>query len=174
MPEVKHTMFAQQALSLAELFQAVLGGKPVGTGVKYRAELAAPDGPSTGGGKQSLQAIKLTPIDTGTTLVVGHANQVEGTAEVRTYEYLVRMQQQRFKGSGEFPLDRAAYDAFLAQLQTFLTNNRMRVAVLAAPPGPAPTAAPAEAPRSGQAALYIGLAVVAAALAGLAAYLLRR
>jgi hypothetical protein len=134
----KRTMFAQRALSLAELFQATFANKPIGKAVKYRAELVAPDGPSTGSGAQALQAIKLTPINTGTTLVVGHANQVERSAELRTYEYLVRWQQQRFKGAGELVLEREAFEELFQGLKAFFGSQQMRVNVVAAPAGAAP------------------------------------
>ncbi len=174
MTEAKHTMFAQKAIGLAEMFQSLFGVKPVGATVKYRAELASPDGPSTGGGKQALQAVKLTPIEAGTTLVVGHANQVDGTAELRTYEYLTRMQQQRFKGA-ELPLDRPSYDEFLTQLKNFFANNRMRVNVVASPPAPAVEVPAALAPKASAntTLLYVAIGVGVAVLAALMVLILR-
>jgi hypothetical protein len=163
----KRTMFAQRALSLAELFQATFANFPVGKEVRYRAELVSPDGPSTGGGKQSLQAIKLTPIETGSTLVVGHANQVERTAELRTYEYLSRWQQQRFKGAGELALDRESYDQLFQKLKTFFANQQMRVNVVAAPatPSQAEVALP-PGMRSNMPAIVIGIIAGLGALMG--------
>jgi hypothetical protein len=166
-------MFAQRAVSLAEMFQTAIGSSPIGKENKYRAELAAPDGPSTGGGKQSLQAVKLTPIETGTTLVVGHANQVEGTAELRTYEYMVRWQQQRFKGAGELALDRASYDELLARLKNFFTANGMRVTILASPSPTQDVAAPPSIPslRSNVPVIVAGVVVGLLILASIIVFL---
>src|SRR5438105_4208852 len=74
------TQFAMRALGLAERFAQVCGAHGLdGDGVTYRLELAAPEGPSTGGGKQAVQHVKLVP-NRGTTIVIGQANQVEGRA----------------------------------------------------------------------------------------------
>jgi hypothetical protein len=163
----KRTMFAQRALSLAELFQGTFANTPIGKTIKYRAELASPDGPSTGGGTQALQAIKLTPIDTGTTLVIGHANQVERTAELRTYEYLVRWQQQRFKGAGELVLERDAYEDLFQRLKAFFGMQQMRINVVAAPAGPAPEVALPAGAKMNVWIVVAGIAVGLAALVGL-------
>lgn len=169
--DAKRTMFAQRALGLAEMFQSTFGGTPIGKEVKYRAEMSAPDGPSTGGGKQSLQALKLVPVETGSTLVIGHANQVEGSAELRTYEYMVRWQQQRFKGQGELLLDRALYDELLQKLKTFLSANGMRVTVQASPK-PSGEVRPASAgAASNLPMILIGVAVGAVILLGLILFL---
>jgi hypothetical protein len=163
----KRTMFAQRALTLAELFQGTFANVPIGKEVKYRAELVAPDGPSTGGGTQSLQAIKLTPIQTGTTIVIGHANQVERTAELRTYEYLVRWQQQRFKGVGELVLEREAYEDLFQRLKTFFGTQQMRINVVAAPAGASPEAAFPAGSRMNVWMVVAGVAVGLAVLVGL-------
>ena len=69
-PQVKYTQVAAKQLSLAELFeerfQAGLQGP-----LHFRVELSAPDGPSTGGGKQALQHIKLVAPDGSGTIVIG-------------------------------------------------------------------------------------------------------
>ena len=85
MAEVKHTQFAMKALGLADMFRVAIGEQPVGGSVKYRVELAAPEGTSTGGGTQAVQPLKLIPVQGGATLVAGSANQVEGKAELRSY-----------------------------------------------------------------------------------------
>jgi hypothetical protein len=164
----KRTMFAQRALSLAELFQATFANRPVGKAVKYRAELVAPDGPSTGGGTQALQAIKLTPINTGTTLVIGHANQVDRTAELRTYEYLLRQQQQRFKGAGELALEREAYEELFSGLKAFFGTQQMRINVVAAPAG---AAADVSLPPGARTNIWMVVAGIAGGLAILVALL---
>jgi hypothetical protein len=165
-------MFAQQAMSLAEIFQ-ISFGLPVGKAVKFKPELAAPDGPSTGGGKQAVQAIKLTPVESGSaTLVIGHANQIERTVELRTYEYLVRVQAQRFKGV-ELALEREPYDEFLKKLHTFFDNQSMRVSMVAAPPATGAEAA-ATPGKSAKAAVIAAIAVGGAVVLGAVAFWMRR
>ena len=73
MDYTKYTQVAAQALSLAELFEARFAQGVAGP-VPFRIELAAPDGPSTAGGKQALQHIKLVPLGGGPTIVIGSAS----------------------------------------------------------------------------------------------------
>ncbi len=83
MPEYKYTQVAQKAVSLAELFAARFERKLEGP-VCFRVELSAPEGPSTAGGKQALQHIKLLPEGGGLAVVIGSANTTRMTAEIRT------------------------------------------------------------------------------------------
>jgi hypothetical protein len=159
------TLFAQQALTLADSFQMCFT-EPLGP---YRAELAAPDGPSTGAGKQALQPIKLVPIEGGATLVVGHANPVQKMVDLRPYETLVRQHMVRFKKMN-LELDRAHYDQFTQKLTTFFGNLGMQVTVSA----PEPEIA-SDAPAGNRNwVLYGGIgALLLAALGGFALFGMR-
>src|SRR4051812_4799447 len=107
MTEQKHTEFAMKALDLADLFKMMVGGLPLDG--KYMVELSAPDGPSTAGGKQALQHIKLVPQGGGSTIVAGSASRAENFAEIRTYEHLQALHSQRFKGQS-LPLGQDGYE----------------------------------------------------------------
>jgi hypothetical protein len=78
----------------------------------YAPELMAPQGPSTEGGVQAMQHLRLVPGQADLpTLVVGYANHTEGKAELRSYEYVDAVYRQRFHRA--VSLDRAQYLAFL-------------------------------------------------------------
>src|SRR5688500_15121988 len=111
-------MFAMKALDLAEMFRLMVASKPVAGPTPFRVELGTPDGPSTGGGKQALQAIKLVPEGAGPTVVAGHANKAGGKAELRTYNCLAQQHAQRFKGA-EFPIPRESYEELFKRLEKF-------------------------------------------------------
>src|SRR5579862_7829319 len=65
------TQFSFQATSLSESFGGVLGRLRVGPH-GYVPDMTAPDGPSTGGGVQDLQHVRLVPPQPSMpTLVVG-------------------------------------------------------------------------------------------------------
>ena len=95
----------------------------------YRVELQAPEGPSTAGGKQTLQHVKLVPVGGGPTIVAGAANPVEKTAELRSYDYLADAYAQRFRGA-EIPVDRDLYADLLHRMETFFKINDLRIARL--------------------------------------------
>jgi hypothetical protein len=158
------TEFAMKALDLADLFKVWIGQTPVPGPVTYRVELSAPDGMSTGGGTQSVQHIKLIPVDGGPTVVAGSANQVEGAAELRTFEHLAELHAQRFKGA-EIPLDRGAYNDLVKRMQTFFSDKGLRLVMVDA--APRATARPeATAPRPNITIVIVGLVAIAAAVAG--------
>lgn len=126
-------MFAMKAMSLADFFNMSAGAQPVGESVKYRAELTAPDGPSTGGGKQAVQHISLIPETGGATIVAGNCNQVDGTAQLRSHAYLEWMHAQRFQGAA-LPLEKAAYDAFFEKCEKFFATHKLKLTVAQPPP----------------------------------------
>jgi hypothetical protein len=67
-------------------------------GGDYVVELLAPEGLSTGGGKQALQHVRLRPRREGyADIVAGSVNLVEKHAELRTFEHALLVQQLRFK-----------------------------------------------------------------------------
>ncbi|RYE91697.1 MAG: hypothetical protein EOO75_08300 [Myxococcales bacterium] len=132
----KLTMVAAQAVSFAELFKVVFADGLAGP-VSYRVELSEPDGPSTAGGKLALQHVKLIPADGGPTLIIGSANTVDKTSELRSFSYLSSQHAQRFKGAS-LPIDVARYSDLLTSLRTFFHDRGMTVTVLEALPVTAP------------------------------------
>ncbi len=136
------TRYASEAMSLAERFNLVVGMAPIKGPVRYRVELSAPDGPSTGGGEQSVQHIKLIPTDGGATLVAGWCNTVLRATEVRSLAYLDREHQRRFHGSTLAPpplpslrLDAAHYDELIDRLREFCVEQDFKLTVAEAPEG---------------------------------------
>src|SRR5262245_23199618 len=82
------TKHAIQASELAEAVNAGLQSLKVMPG-SYTPSLTAPAGPSTGGGVQSMQHLRLLPGDASLPqLLVGTANHAQGTAELRSYAYV--------------------------------------------------------------------------------------
>jgi hypothetical protein len=156
------TQFSVRATDLAETYRNSLGRMRVGPH-GYAPDMTAPDGPSTGGGVQAMQHLKLVPPQPNMpTLVVGHVNQRDGTAELRTLHYVDTMCRERFKQGA--PLDPAQYSAFIAAAQGFLASCGIRVS-LASPPaelsaradGTSPSTAP---PTSGARTTLVVVAVV--------------
>jgi len=143
-PEYKYTQVAQRAVSLAELFAARFERGLEGP-VRFRVELSAPDGPSTAGGKQALQHIKLIPDGGGLAVVIGSANTTRMTAEIRTFEHVAELYAQRFHGA-KIPVDVTRYYELGQGLATFF--RAMRMSVTFAELGGAALAAPAP-PRAG-------------------------
>jgi hypothetical protein len=139
--DVKYTQVAAKAVSLAELFDARFEQGLQGP-VPFRVELSAPEGPSTAGGKQSLQHIKLVPAVSGPAIVIGTASTTRQAAEIRTYDHLAALYAQRFKGA-RIPVDVTKYQELSQNLATFFRAMKMGVtfadasgAGLAAPPAP--------------------------------------
>jgi hypothetical protein len=125
------TQFSARATTLAESFQSTLKRVPVGVH-GYAADMTSPDGPSTGGGVQAMQHVRLVPPNASLpTLLVGHANQRDGTAELRTYEHVDALCRERFRQGAPFgPSD---YATFLQSAQGFLAAWGLRVSLEALP-----------------------------------------
>jgi hypothetical protein len=186
MAEQKPTEFAMKAMGLADLFQVTFGGEQLVVGARsrvgggsqdkqdtYRLEISAPEGPSTGGGKQAVQHIKLVPVE-GPTIVIGAVNQVETTAELRTFEYLAYVHAQRFKGV-PLALQEGPYNELLKRMQSFCANYGLRLLMTDVPRLADGRPAP-EAGAPGQRAPWMALAVFAAicVLGGIVYFLLHK
>jgi hypothetical protein len=125
------TQFSVQATDLAETFRTTVGKLKVGPH-GFVPDMTAPDGPSTGGGVQAMQHLRLMPPQARMpTLLVGHLNQRDGTAELRTLEYVDAISRERFKQGA--PLDPTQYAQFLQSTQTFLAACGLKV-TYAGPP----------------------------------------
>ena len=129
----------------------------------YSPELTAPEGPSTAGGVQAMQHLRLVPGEAGLpTLVMGHANHTEGKAELRNYECLDAIHRERFRRP--LSLERPAYDSFLAFAQQIFGALHLQTTVVGPPANPASVAPPAATGGLGQSRTTIA-AIAAAALA---------
>jgi hypothetical protein len=120
-----YTRIAARAVSLAELvearFQHGLDGP-----AHFRVELSAPEGPSTAGGLQALQHLKLVPDVGGTTIVFGAASTTRYAAEIRTFAHIEALYRQRFKGA-TIPIDETRYRALAEELAAFFGAMKMTV-----------------------------------------------
>lgn len=135
--QVVHTSFAFQANALATQFNELFGQVEVPTG--HLMSLTAPDGPSTGGGVQSLQHLKLSPKGPGPVLVMGSLDTNKMTASVRTHGHLAH--QARARGV-MLAVQLKAYEAVADRVRTFLESMGFQVTVEEAPVEAAPAVAP--------------------------------
>ena len=106
-----------------------------------------------------MQHLRLVPPQANMpTLVVGHLNQRDGTAELRTLDYVDAISRERFKQGA--PLDPGQYAQFLQSTQAFLGACGMRVSY-AGPPADllarllAPT--PSMQPPKGRGGVVVGI-----------------
>jgi hypothetical protein len=173
MSDGNRTMFAMQALTLADSFNMVMANERVKGPITYRVELSAPDGMSTAGGKQATQHIKLVPEGGGATVVAGSANQVESWAELRSFEHLQLLHAQRFKGA-ELPLNRVQYNELMQKVRGFFSERSLKVRNAAVPKAGATDEAPARGGTSGVLIIAVILVAALAAAAGVAWYLTHR
>src|SRR5579883_1165474 len=134
------TFHALKASDLAAAMNEAMKKVRVGPG-DYSPELTSPDGPSTGGGIQAMQHLRLISAQPGQpAIVVGHANHAAGTAELRTYEHVDAINRQRFQR--DLGLDRRQYEDFLAFARQLFESLHLRTTVAGPPSELLPAAAP--------------------------------
>lgn len=121
-------MVASQAVSFADIFDTAFRGG-LGGPIPHRVELTRPSGPSTAGGKQVLQHIRLVPTAGGPSTVMGSVNGVEARVELRSYNYLAENHRRRFKGA-HIPIDPHAYNAIVKAMETFFMVQRFNTHVV--------------------------------------------
>jgi hypothetical protein len=125
------TQFSIQASTLADSYRSTVGRLRVGPH-GYCPDMTAPDGPSTGGGVQAMQHLRLLPPQPNMpTILVGHANQRDRGAELRTWEHVDAICRERFKQGA--PFDPAAYQEFLQAAQGFLAACGLKVSLAPTP-----------------------------------------
>lgn len=168
------TFHAIQASDLASAFNEALKKVRLEPG-DYGVELTAPEGPSTAGGVQAMQHVRLVPTRPGfSTLVIGHANHADGRAELRTYDYVDATHWQRFRRP--LALDRSQYDQALGLAKQMLEVMRLAV-TLAGPPAdlnaPVPASPPSER-RGLSRGVTAGVVASCVLLAGIGIWLLLR
>lgn len=147
----KRTQVAGRATNFAVLFNATFRGGMPGA-PDLAVDLTTPPGPSTAGGKQVRQHIRLVPRDGGTAIVVGFVNGIDALAELRTYGHLAEVHSRRFKGAS-LPFDELSYKDLVKRLQGFFGSQGFTVVMVdvssSLPPpsgartGPAPAASSA-------------------------------
>ena len=135
--------------------------------VPYRIELTSPVGPSTEGGKQAIQHIRLVPQDGSSSIVIGSWNQVGKSVDIRTIHHLRDLHTQRFKGA-PFPVDPTAYQDLVLRLRVFFMSRDHTVVMLdVATPSMAPPLAATSGSVSGTVvAVVVVVAMIIAAVGG--------
>ena len=167
------TTIAIQVRELAQQFNDAVGRLRIAPG-EYTPELTEPDGPSTSKGAHALQHVRLVPKAAGLpVLVVGHANRVDGTAELRTYEHLDVIHKERFGKPLE--LNQMQYESFVESARSFLEVLKVRTTIKGPPSIPVPSLVPPEKARArGMLLGFIVGAIVASVAATTIAWLLVR
>jgi len=151
----RYTHVAAQAVGLAELFEERFSAGLDGP-VAFRIQLASPEGPSTGGGKQVVQPIKLVPVDGGPTIVIGAANTIKQTAELRSFALVSEQYGLRFKGA-QLPIHVEVYRQLLVDFTSFFQALNLSVTTVDKSRSLRPP--PAPPPSSGGPGMILALAV---------------
>lgn len=119
-PEALRTRLAQKFVSLADSVTEAFRDFAIGAGA-YAVELTAPQGMSTGGGKQALQHLRLRPRREGySVLVAGTVNQLERRAELRDYDHVTIMNDVRFRTTLDISLQE--WEQFLRKAEVVLNG----------------------------------------------------
>lgn len=122
--EALRTQVASQAASLAETVIEGFEGFSMGAGA-YGVDLSVPEGPSTGGGVQARQHLRLVPRRGGFPIIVaGTVDPVTSTAEIRTFEHVAILHELRF----DVPVEITAneYGDFLRKAAVVMNLARVR------------------------------------------------
>ena len=131
MAKPRRTIFAEKAVGLADMFRISFDKARIEGPVAYRPVMSAPEGESTGGGRQAVQHVALVPDDGGPTLVFGEVDQKSSSARLRTASSFFEMLNQRFKSS--IPeVDRLQYDQMVTRVEALLSNQGLTVEWLSA------------------------------------------
>ncbi|MBX3192884.1 MAG: hypothetical protein KF819_38220 [Labilithrix sp.] len=130
--EALRTRVANQAASLAETVNDGFDEFHMGAG-DYVVELAVPEGPSTAGGAQARQHLRLVPRRKGYSVVVaGVVDPVTSTAELRTFEHVAILHELRFNRPLE--ISDEEYNQFLSKADVVLNLARVKGKHVPAPP----------------------------------------
>ena len=122
--EALRTQVASQAASLAETVTEGFDGFAMGAG-SYGVDLSIPDGPSTGGGVQARQHLRLVPRRKGYPIIVaGTVDPVTSTADIRTFEHVAILHELRFDAPVEITPDE--YGEFLRKAAVVMNLARVR------------------------------------------------
>jgi hypothetical protein len=125
------TAGAQRALGLAELVNKVFAKEQIPSSREghagYRVAMVGPEARSTSERKGALDRLTLVPLDPArvgsgagadATLLIGTADPNLSQLELRTFERLQQLHEERFDGA-MLPLDEASYDALQKKITEF-------------------------------------------------------
>jgi hypothetical protein len=124
--EKLRTRLARKFTTLADEVTESFADFYIGAGA-WGVELTAPEGMSTGGGKQALQHLRLRPKRRGHPVLVGGVvDAVAKTAELRDYEYMTMLHRARFKSALEITYDE--WEQFLRKTEVVLGTEKIHSA----------------------------------------------
>ena len=132
-PDVEklRTRLARKFTTLADRVTDGFDEFQIGAGW-WVVELTAPEGMSTGGGKQMLQHLRLRPMRQGHSVIVGGVvNAVDKTAELREHAHVEMIHRARFGQALE--ITAAEWEQFLRKAETVLRQEQIRTSRVAAP-----------------------------------------
>lgn len=116
--EQLRTRLARKFTTLADEVTECFQDFEIGAGA-WGAELTAPEGMSTNGGKHATQPLRLRPRRQGhPVLVGGHVDPVAKTAELRDYDYMLATHKARFGKELEITYDE--WEQFLRKCEVVL------------------------------------------------------
>jgi hypothetical protein len=173
--DAKRTQVAQGAYDFARYFTSSFESVRFGRSVPRRAELAAPEGMSTGGGRAARQSIVLVADRPGPpNLTVGWVEVSGRRAQLRTHRALAAVYRARFRDR-LLDVDEESYNAFLGQASQLLAacgvavtmDDDTSVPISQRPPAPT---APQESRLLNYFAVGFVAFVVGAFAGGLAVY----
>jgi hypothetical protein len=132
-----YTLVAHQGVNAAEMLNTALSSKTVGKAPPRRVDVAAPDGPSTDGGKRARQVIRLVPADGAKAGIVicGALDVAHKTLELRTYRNACTQHVERYGVAFDVLPD--DYAKLLKELGAMVAALEFRVSVMQDSPGAA-------------------------------------
>jgi hypothetical protein len=136
-PKELLTQFSGHANTIADTFRAAFAKHKIGG---CSIDMTAPEG-STHGGLLALQHLTLHASD-GLNIVVGTVNAQEKRAELRAYDVVAKIYEERFKKP--VPFARPEYEGFVERAKPILGAFGLEVAVTDAPHHPVAPMADAE------------------------------
>jgi len=129
--EKLRTRLARKFTTLADNVTEGFDEFQIGAGW-WVVELTAPEGMSTGGGKQMLQYLRLRPTRQGHAVLVGGVvNAVARTAELRDHAHMEMIYRARFGRTLE--ITGPEWEQFLRKAEVVLRQERIRTERVAAP-----------------------------------------
>lgn len=117
-PDELRTQLARKFVDLADTVTRAFRELTIGAGA-WGVELTAPNGMSTGGGKQALQHLRLRPRRPGYAVFVGGTvNQVARSAELRDFDHVAAVHEVRFRKA--IRITRQEWEDFLRKAEVVL------------------------------------------------------
>jgi hypothetical protein len=175
--DARRTQVAQNAVDFSRNFEGAFSQVRVLGGVLRRAKVVAPEGMSTGGGKQARQPLTLVPDQgEGPAISVGWIELPTQRAGIKTFRSLASAHQARYRGR-PLDIDEASYQTFVGWVVNHLAGYGVNVTledeVTPSIPPPRAPAAPVQE-RESDVMSYAAVALLAflfgASVGGLAVY----